>query len=302
MASDLGILARAFAGGAKGGTEALRQTDVLTEKFAWGNEVARQKRVENLERFGQQKELAGVQSGLRRQEVTHQLSATEQRKRQNVADSVSAEMRAFGASKEDIKEAQGWAQAGISRDLIRGTAGKPLSTSQAKELAETIDTLYPDLEGEERTQKFKEMESRITSGTFGISAKREGVKAARSTQAELQKIQAKVDMAAKGLMTELASNTQQAISSFRTLAESRPDIARETLAQIEGSGTVHGATLRELQRVLKEARPEKELIGRPEPLIGIPGKQAAPPSRGDSVLGDIMKGGFIGKYRGPGTT
>ena len=313
MPSDKGILARALAGGVAGGASALRKAEELKvsefqkfqgmqEKFAWGDEVARQKRLENLQRFGQEKELAGIKSGLRKREFTHQLSATEQRKRQNVSDSISAEMNAFGASEDEIKEAVGWAQAGISRDLIRGTAGKPLSTAQAKELAETINTLYPDLEGDARTQKFKEMESRITSGTFGIPAKREGIKAARATQAEMQKMQAKVDKAAKGLLVELVSNTGRAINSFRTLAGSRPDIARETLAQIEGSGTVYGATLKELRRVLKESKPKKELIGKPEPLIGVPGRKVAPPSKGDSVLGDILKGGFIGGYKGPSTT
>lgn len=273
MGSDKGILARAIAGGFKGGTEALRQKDVLTEKFAWGDEVARQARQANLERFGQQKELATLQSGLgvsaaqttRRLKREEDISATQQ--------SLKAKMEALGSSPEDVEEAMEWAGAGLSPAIIQGTPGKPLTAEASKQVAEAVDKLMPDATPEERMKVAGEMEAKITAGTYGLKRAATAAEAQREAAKLTAANKQTIDRATTGLTKSLISNPKQAIRQFESLASNKPELAREVLSQLEEQGG-HGMEIKAMRNILRQGVRERPPVMKAPTEVGRPEAEA----------------------------
>jgi hypothetical protein len=268
MSRDKGILAKAIAGGFKGGTEALRQKDVLTEKFLWGDEEARQARQLNLERFGQQKELATHTSGL----AVSAAQTTRKQKREEgisaVQQGLKAKMEAMGSDPKVIDEAVRLAGAGLSADIIQGTPGKPLTAEAIKQVAEAVETLMPDATPEEKLAAAGELEKKITAGTYGIQKAAAASKLGKEQAAKEAAVQKQVDKTVGNLSKSLISNPTQAVKQFEVLASNNPVGARKVLTQLEEQGGF-GREIKAMKRILDQGVRDKE----PTPLAtAMPGR------------------------------
>jgi len=282
--ADSGVLARTIQGAFAGGTEAMRQSDKLRsaemekfqglrEKFAWGNEEARRAKEENLARFGQAKELAQLGSTLKKKEFSYELNTTEQRKRQNAADQVQAQMEAFGADQKDIDEAVSWAKAGIPVDVITGTSGKPLTAAQAVEVATALRQLHPDMDEEQISQKFQEIESRITTGTPSLSARRLSYQERQRIAKEETVKKERINKATSSLGKLFQTNPMDAEGKVRELSINEPDVAKAAIDKLVGDKRITQARARYLRKLAAVKGPTGPIL--PEKVIGEPGRPAS---------------------------
>jgi hypothetical protein len=259
--SDKGVLAAALSGGVAGGMGAIRKTNELTEKMAWGDEIARQKRQENLARWGQEEKVAATQQGydidklnlgstLRKGEFSYSLNATELRKRQNVADEMVAKYSAYGATDSQIKQISGLAMAGLDAATLEGTSGKPLTANQANELASAIEKLMPDASDEDRLNTFKKIEATLTTGSPSLSTRVEGAKTDKEQAKALEVFNTKVNMGKQKVASGLTSDEAGTITELRKIAASDLPLANSIIDGLEADGTINKSKSQYLKKQL----------------------------------------------------
>jgi len=257
MGSDKGVLARAIAGGFKGGTAALRQTDVLTEKFLWGDEIARQKRIENLQRFGQQKELAGIEAGYREELVTH---TGEEGKR--LARETRGEIR--GEKITEIKDrlsdiitdpkqlfiAKNMADKGFSESEIVGTPAKKVTPAQEKtyyEIAQLMIDSGAKGSLNDIANAFITDHNRRVVGQLDIREQRQG-RIDRQT-----KEGGRVGSAVENISNEITTDKVSGINSLRQLSQNTPNLYKQILANLITQGIITSGDVAEIEKAPGEA-------------------------------------------------